>query len=81
MGFIKKGNHPRPRFHKKKDWPIKPSIASTYVMYFDGDGRFKAIVTVEEVKSEISSSDSRVGAGRSVKSKKNIREHSVSKDS
>ena len=30
----------------------------TYVMYFDEDGRLKAIVTVEDVKSEISFSDS-----------------------
>ena len=33
-------------------------IFSTYVMYFDEDGRLKAIVTVEDVKSEISISDS-----------------------
>ena len=29
-------------------------IISTHVMYSDEGGRFKAIVTVEEVKSEIS---------------------------
>ena len=47
----------------------RPKIISTYVMYSDEDGRFKAIVTVEEVKSETSSWESLVGAGISVKSK------------
>ena len=39
-------------------------------MYFEEDGRFTAIVTVEEVKCEISFLESWVGAERSVKSKK-----------
>ncbi len=41
-------------------------------MYLGEDERFKAIVTVEEVRSEISFWDSLVGAGRSVKSKTKV---------